>query len=128
MTILLYIKMWKITVACGIGLLKTSLRCKERLFEDIPCGLEPLKTTLRCKERPLEYIEISIFLPLRGRPAGAMAGPPDPPSAFTRISLFRIQGTPQKTISLIMHNSLIIHDVILFIQCNFFHFFFQNHF
>ena len=38
--------MSKITVAFGIGPLKTSLRCKERLFEGIPCGLEPLKTTL----------------------------------------------------------------------------------
>ena len=50
--------------------IKTTLRCKEKLFEDIACGLEPLKTSLRCKERPLEDIENSKKLPLRGRPGG----------------------------------------------------------
>ena len=57
--------MWKITTAFGnIPKMQREAVCK------FPCGLEPLKTILRCKERPLEDIENSKILPLRGRPGG----------------------------------------------------------
>ena len=57
--------MWKITTAFG-----NIPKMQREAIWKIPCGLEPLKTILRCKERPLEDIENSKILPLRGRTGG----------------------------------------------------------
>ena len=49
-----------------------------------PCGLVPVKTSLKCKEKSFEDFEISKILPLWGSLRWGLKQAPRPP-AFTNI-------------------------------------------